>query len=205
MQTRMPATRRRIGFMRAGGFTLIELLMVVGIIAILAAIALPNFLEAQTRAKVSRAMSDLRTIATGIESYHVDNNQYPPENWSGPQLVSAYNSQFIPNAIKLQRVTTPIAYLSSLPPDPFDPGNDPINLVAPHTYHYVAANDPDHPGEVVFFHGQNPEHLNMEWMVQSYGPDLGSDGGFNQTYWQFPRYDSTNGTVSIGNILRSGP
>ena len=56
-------------------FTLIELLIVVAIIAILAAIAVPNFLEAQTRAKVSRVQSDLRTLATGIESYTVDNNK----------------------------------------------------------------------------------------------------------------------------------
>ena len=48
-------------------FTLIELLIVVAIIAILAAIAVPNFLEAQIRAKVSRAKADMRTLATGLE------------------------------------------------------------------------------------------------------------------------------------------
>ena len=58
-------------------FTLIELLIVVAIIAILAAIAVPNFLEAQMRAKVSRCNADMRTIATGLESYRVDNNSLP--------------------------------------------------------------------------------------------------------------------------------
>jgi type II secretion system protein G len=58
-------------------FTLIELLIVVAIIAILAAIAVPNFLEAQTRSKVSRAQADMRSLATAIESYRVDNNSYP--------------------------------------------------------------------------------------------------------------------------------
>ena len=62
---------------RLRGFTLIELLIVVAIIAILAAIAVPNFLEAQTRSKVSRVKSDMRTIATGLESYQVDYNRYP--------------------------------------------------------------------------------------------------------------------------------
>jgi type II secretion system protein G len=66
-------------------FTLIELLIVVAIIAILAAIAVPNFLEAQVRAKVSRAQNDMRTLATAIESYQVDNNAYP--------MVVAINSQ----------------------------------------------------------------------------------------------------------------
>ena len=58
-------------------FTLIELLIVVAIIAILAAIAVPNFLEAQTRAKVARVMSDQRTYATALETYMIDNNSYP--------------------------------------------------------------------------------------------------------------------------------
>src|SRR6186713_1738012 len=62
---------------KPAAFTLIELLIVVAIIAILAAIAVPNFLEAQTRAKVSRVRNDLRALATGIESYRVDNNSYP--------------------------------------------------------------------------------------------------------------------------------
>ena len=48
-------------------FTLIELLIVVAIIAILAAIAVPNFLEAQTRAKVARSVADIRTLATALE------------------------------------------------------------------------------------------------------------------------------------------
>src|SRR5437870_12866546 len=68
---------------RKKGFTLIELLIVVAIIAILAAIAIPNFLAAQVRAKVSRAKAEMRTLATAIESYEVDNNRYPP-TWSPP-------------------------------------------------------------------------------------------------------------------------
>ena len=73
--------------------------MVVAIIALLAAIALPNFLEAQTRAKVSRAKADLRTVATALEAYRVDSNAYPPND-------GVYN-------VLPCQITTPVAYIAT--------------------------------------------------------------------------------------------
>lgn len=119
--------------LRGRGFTLIELLIVVAIIAILAAIAVPNFLEAQTRSKVSRTLSDMRTIRTGLESYAVDNNKYPetdvavgtPGNNVGTVInADPANPQatfFNPpqGRRSLFRVTTPISYLSSFPVSPW--------------------------------------------------------------------------------------
>jgi len=59
------------------GFTLIELLIVVAIIGIIAAIAIPNLLNAIDRGKQKRTMADLRSLGTAVESYSIDNNQYP--------------------------------------------------------------------------------------------------------------------------------
>jgi len=62
---------------RAKGFTLIELLIVVAIIGIIAAIAIPNLLNAIDRGKQKRTMADMRSLGTAIESYSIDNSRYP--------------------------------------------------------------------------------------------------------------------------------
>ncbi len=59
------------------GFTLIELLIVVAIIGIVSAIAIPNLLNAIDKSKQKRTMADMRSIGTAIESYAVDNTLYP--------------------------------------------------------------------------------------------------------------------------------
>jgi general secretion pathway protein G len=76
----------------AKGFTLIELLIVVAIIGIIAAIAIPNLLNAIDRGKQKRTMADMRSIGTAIESYAVDFSHYPEGDLSavGPELVPVY-------------------------------------------------------------------------------------------------------------------
>lgn len=122
--------------MRDKGFTLIELLIVVAIISILSAIAVPNFLEAQTRAKVSRVKADMRSMATALEAYMVDTNHYPlrHDQWErmGGERNTAYHHPpfrekvYDPDAgeehaaVGLHTITTPIPYISSLPRDVFN-------------------------------------------------------------------------------------
>jgi prepilin-type N-terminal cleavage/methylation domain-containing protein len=214
-------------------FTLIELLIVVAIIAILAAIAVPNFLEAQVRSKVSRAVSDMRAIATGLEAYSIDNNGYPWQNTSSRSLnpPSQGNNPAGGFAPTLERLSTPVAYLAggSIFTDPFFAQNTyqgvTLETVAPITgfsaldrqsfesYWYMArkinaSNWGDPPTE-------KPEW----WLLSSAGPDRFQHNAgtfFNSAPVGLLRtesaigltqkmiYDPTNGTVSRGSIWRQG-
>ncbi|MBD3265200.1 prepilin-type N-terminal cleavage/methylation domain-containing protein [bacterium] len=96
-------------------FTLIELLIVVAIIGILAAIAVPNFLNAQIRAKVANTQSDMRSLHTALEQYRIDNNMYPPTPSTAGNLRYA----------RLAKLTSPVPYMSTVPLDPFRKGVNP--------------------------------------------------------------------------------
>jgi prepilin-type N-terminal cleavage/methylation domain-containing protein len=188
---------------RGRGFTLIELLIVVAIIAILALIAVPNFLEAQTRSKVVRVRTDFRNLLTAMEAYHIDYNAYPPDMpGSGGLAGSSWYADFLP----LTRLTTPVAYIHNVPTNPF------------FDIRQSQSGQPSyHTGRGNYAYWGNDRHPWIEdghkiwWHIISCGPDLVNDlGGESQLNADvvFNRrpvfinalYDPTNGTISRGDL-----
>ncbi len=83
------------------GFTLIELLIVVAIIGIISAIALPNLLNAIDKGKQKKTMSDLRSIGTAVEAYATDTAVYPQSmgNWAALKpIIDPYFIRMPPDA-----------------------------------------------------------------------------------------------------------
>ncbi|HEY2800773.1 MAG TPA: prepilin-type N-terminal cleavage/methylation domain-containing protein [Chthoniobacterales bacterium] len=60
---------------KRGGFTLVEIMIVVAIIALLAAIAVPGFLRARKRSQASRVINDLRLIDAAVDQYAIETNK----------------------------------------------------------------------------------------------------------------------------------
>ena len=104
------------------GFTLIELLVVIAIILILIAIALPNFLEARLRAKVTAVKADQRTLQVALEAYRTEFPRYPLMAYHDPTpfwpLSNGPNSEG-PNHASFMQLTTPTAYITEIPTDLF--------------------------------------------------------------------------------------
>jgi len=191
-------------FSRSLAFTLIELLIVVAIIAILAAIAVPNFLEAQIRAKAARGRADLTSINTALECYRVDNPRYPTMIQTGFMGGGVAGSELLwwytPDAL-----STPVAYLTSA--DAHCPFGGDINQSANfpgqiwRRYSYENVKDLVLKQQtfpiLTAKYGPNANALDVigDWRILCIGPD--------QSWNPMVQYDPTNGTTSAGNLMRT--
>lgn len=179
------------------GFTLIELLIVVAIIGILAAIAVPNFLNAQVRAKVGRVYSDLRSIQTAIEMYSVDHGREIRDTFEIPSYYGNANHVW-------SQLTTPVAYISGGAfTDPFIPETNPVSTgaageavsVGTYQYHNIKLWREGNRGGMGTLADQTARYY-----VRSAGPD--------RWYINHPMrlmnwmaFHNSNGLHSIGDII----
>lgn len=98
---------------RQSGFTLIEIMVVVVILSILGALIIPNVINKPDEARVAKAKSDIRAIATALEFYRLDNSTYP----STDQGLAALVTQ--PSGYPEAKKWNPEGYLPKLPVDPW--------------------------------------------------------------------------------------
>jgi len=172
------------------GFTLIELLIVVAIIGIIAGIAIPNFLGARTKARVTRAFADMRALADALEMYYVDNTTYP-----------AALADLSPT------------HMTSLPNDPFGTDDDPgyryyIDDEDAPTAWLLVSNGPDGDEDIA--------EDDISWddatriAGQLGGPDGARDAdgdlyGYGLAEGDGGWYEPADGTTSPGDLGRGGP
>ncbi len=252
-------------YCKTRGFTLIELLIVIAIILILISIALPNFLEAQTRAKVTRAEADIRNLATAIEFFRTEYSNYPigtdnPDSVPLPvkELFEGYGEYafYTFRTVFSGDGGATLGYYGL-------PANTPVGVVpgltTPNAYIETIPTDPftTNPGYISYSYREDRSQPTYGWVVTSFGPDMdegenvgkstsgdpsrtpltplvdarasgrngdisergahpGSNGsgfaggpkvprGLLEDQLKFLAYSPTNGTKSEGDIYRTGP
>lgn len=179
-----------------GGFTLIELLIVIAIILILIAIAMPNFMEAQIRAKVVRVKADLRTVDVAMNMYLQDFKSYPPDHDPDDR-----------NQQGLHQLSSPIKYISMAPYDVFNQSNSSMGGGEP----FFEMASTGYPRYVAHL---KKSSVNA-FAVYSHGPDVRDHFSGNDS-WPFGEpspcpggmgvltYAPTNGSRSFGDIVQFG-
>jgi len=208
------------------GFTLIELLIVIAIILILISIALPNFLEAQLRAKITSTKGCLQAYRTAQESYHTDFKMYVPDV-DGSELVRGAKVTY---AVKYgagaridcgaseictyRMLTTPIPYMKRPCYEIFYmPLDKAVSSKRLNFFEYAT----------IWAQGAGPggaydtyeagSKYGIYYVFVSVGPDRTYNYNYSNQAWEYigsrkyfgssPAYSPTNGTLSVGDIIVS--
>jgi len=177
-------------------------LVFLAIVAVLAAIAVPNFLEAQTRAKVIRVKADMRTYATALESYYIDQKAYPPSRATTQGNVNSGLAAQDPSlngqtTFSSHVLTSPVAYLSALPSDPFARAKG-----ATFSYYSTHSADGRNDGWILWSPGPDGQYdLTGDKIAQIGGLPFDQSTGWPALLIS-NTFDPTNGTVSRGDIWR---
>jgi len=165
---------------RKHAFTLIELLIVVAIIGILAAIAVPNFMNARMKATVAKMETDMKALGDALMMYRIDNKCYWTQYGSNPPQ-------------ELRPLTTPVAYIATIPEDPFRK-NSKLYQSTTNNYDYSS---------------YGPEKCQTDWLLHGLGPDTDEDiavGGYGpKTSDLFKKllYNPSNGIISSGDVIHT--
>ena len=188
---------------KGSGFTLIELLIVIAIILILIAIALPNFLEAQVRAQVTKALADGRSIITAMYSYQNDWGRFPldpHERWEAGISTGSWalysNRRPSPGTV----LTTPTAYMITIPFDPFVTQYE-IGTAVPDAIGEKELLSMYYLGEWAVERYRPPGHERTKAFLYSVGPSLAyswDQPGYGACY--STHYAATNGSKSPGGL-----
>ena len=185
---------------RRNAFTLIELLIVVAIIGILAAIAVPNFLNAQVWARVSRVLSDQRNIGTALDMYQIDQSAFPDFH-----TFPVFATRGVPE------LTTPVAYIADYPIDVFKGTKESFGLPDGMDHTKMAY----YNLKIVVLTGKArgstnfgiPEYDHgLRWGLRSIGPNKKYDNYnvYNSDDVSTDRYEMSNGLNSDGDIWTFG-
>lgn len=208
---------------RSDGFTLIELLIVIAIILILISIALPNFMEAQVRARLTNTRGCLHAYRTANEAYQADFRTYIPDvdggeiekstkrSWASLWAINRkINCDTVGELCSFAMLTTPIRYMKQLCFDPFlNERNDPRAGKAYSLPEYTS-----------YLSGSKQrkmwaEQYGLRYSILSRGPDLDIDvGSYDHLWWYLGAhihhrmgypviYAPTNGTYSSGDMVVS--
>lgn len=167
---------------RSSGFTLVEILVVAAIMALLAAIAIPNFQQYLVSTKVTKARTEMGEVGKALQAYFIDHNEFPAVDHSDPNLGGFGVNRRVGNrSQQLERMPTfrervndedelatlihPEAYMSQYPEDPFASSSGA-------TYSYST------PDETTLGIGS----VRRGWILWSFGPDTdertGDYGGY---------------------------